>query len=871
MGITVRLSSYFAAILAIFALMGGAAVIATSSINARISDIYQHPFAVSGAILEVQGDIRQLRLVMIDIAEARSASTVERSAVQAATLDRRIRSNLDTVAKYFLGSPALVATVAEEYRSWSRLREAIVEAGLSGDRARSTALIFGSDAMNFEKLDDAISEVVRFARRKAAEFSEEGDRAAGMVRDFLAVGFVAALMLGTTLAWRSTVEIARPLSSLARFMERAARDEENGAVPHIERSDELGSMARAVAVFMEHIRQRRRAERALTDALTDVENAAAVAKRSERDYRSLLESVTDYAIFRLDADGIVVSWNAGAQEVAGYTSNEIIGQHYSCFFTNEDRSSGLPDRILSAAKAEGRFEGEGWRTRRDGSRFWAGVVVNAIHDENGTLVGFAKVSRDITERRQAQKALRDARDELETRVAKRTRELESANLALLERERFAEMVLNSMGSEIAIIDESGVILKTNNRWSAFGERNGASPDFKWIGSNYFDVCRMSEASGDTDSGQVLVGLIDLLNGRREDFNFAYSCSSPDESRWFILRARPLIVSGRVLAVITHENVTELKKTQEAIRVSEQRMRLIADNLPGMLAMWDRDQRCAFANKAFEVWFGLSPERMIGRTAREVLGDEVYARSEAHIMGALSGKPQYFEQTLRIADGSVRQAQTAYIPDIDGDDVRGFFVLGSDVTDLRAAINAASEATAKLEEANRRLDELSRTDALLGISNRRDFDERLPAEWARAARARQPLSMLMMDVDYFKAFNDLHGHQAGDDCLRAVAFAVRGVTKRATDLLARYGGEEIVLVLPNTPVDGAAKVATEIHAAVAAASLAHGGSPVDRKVTLSIGLAGVVPDHERTADTLVAMADAALYQAKRSGRNRTCSV
>jgi PAS domain S-box-containing protein len=126
-------------------------------------------------------------------------------------------------------------------------------------------------------------------------------------------------------------------------------------------------------------------------------------------YRLLIEAVTDYAIYMLDRSGIVTSWNPGAQRFKGYTATEIIGQHFSRFYTEEDRKAGLPARALETAARDGKFEAEGWRVRKDGSRLWAHVVIDAI-SRDGKIVGFAKITRDITERREAQEKLEKARE-----------------------------------------------------------------------------------------------------------------------------------------------------------------------------------------------------------------------------------------------------------------------------------------------------------------------------------------------------------------------------------------------------------------------------------------------------------------------------
>jgi PAS domain S-box-containing protein len=131
-------------------------------------------------------------------------------------------------------------------------------------------------------------------------------------------------------------------------------------------------------------------------------------RSSERQFRLLVDGIRDYAVYMLDPSGVVSSWNAGAQRIKGYSAEEIIGHHFSRFYTENDRAAGAPVRTLVTAASEGRFEAEGWRVRKDGSSFWASVVVDRIQDENGKLLGFAKITRDITERREAQLALQEA-------------------------------------------------------------------------------------------------------------------------------------------------------------------------------------------------------------------------------------------------------------------------------------------------------------------------------------------------------------------------------------------------------------------------------------------------------------------------------
>jgi hemerythrin len=189
-----------------------------------------------------------------------------------------------------------------------------------------------------------------------------------------------------------------------------------------------------------------------------------------------------------------------------------------------------------------------------------------------------------------------------------------------------------------------------------------------------------------------------------------------------------------------------------------------------------------------------------------------------------------------------------------------------VAERTAALQRVNEA---LVVANQKLEVYSQTDGLLRIANRKYFDSRLNDEWNRAIREQYPIGLLMIDVDFFKNYNDHYGHLAGDACLQAIARAASSKMVRAIDLLARYGGEEFVVMLPNTDMDGAHKVALSICESVSRLQITHAASSVADHVTVSVGVASILPDRQSTADEAVAAADQALYAAKQQGRNRVC--
>jgi diguanylate cyclase (GGDEF)-like protein len=171
-----------------------------------------------------------------------------------------------------------------------------------------------------------------------------------------------------------------------------------------------------------------------------------------------------------------------------------------------------------------------------------------------------------------------------------------------------------------------------------------------------------------------------------------------------------------------------------------------------------------------------------------------------------------------------------------------------------------------KKAQTELERLAAADGLTGIANRRSFDEKLAREWSRASRDDLPLTLIMIDVDHFKLFNDKYGHHTGDDCLRKIANVLAQAVFRPFDLVARYGGEEFAVILPVIDMEGAYTVASRIREGLARLAIPHNASELG-VVTLSIGIASMVPHKGMAANTLVEMADSALYEAKHAGRNR----
>lgn len=329
-------------------------------------------------------------------------------------------------------------------------------------------------------------------------------------------------------------------------------------------------------------------------------------------------------------------------------------------------------------------------------------------------------------------------------------------------------------------------------------------------------------------------------------------------RWVSGDARPQrLESGAILCHGYAQDITSEKQQALKLQETERLLRRLMNEMPMGLCLVDGHGSLYLCNRRFQQYFGCSQDS--GLTLERWWQEEF-------------PEPGYRQNVIDTWNADLAQAR-ARAGEIPRRDWRVTLRDGSERTMAIGGLVVGDHIMLTFEDRTEQLahSELLRkmayVDGLTGIANRRRFDETLQLEWRRCEHDKQPLSLLMIDIDHFKAYNDLYGHQKGDECLQAVAKVLRDGLGRSHDLTARYGGEEFVCLLPECNLEGARSVAQRQARAVQMLGLEHRASAVADLVTVSIGVASLVPEPDNPAAMLLARADAHLYRAKQAGRNR----
>ncbi len=572
--------------------------------------------------------------------------------------------------------------------------------------------------------------------------------------------------------------------------------------------------------------------------------------------QAILDSA-DFTIISTNVDGLIQTCNAGALGALGYTADEVIGRLTPIAFHDPDEVArrarslslelGRPieagfEAFVARARLGIPDEGEWTYVRKDGSRFPVRLSVTALYGDDGQINGFLGIGKDITAQKEAEKALRESE------------------------ERFRAFMDNS--PVVAFIkDDAGRYLYVNKP----AERRFNIPLDHWIGRTDHELWPQEIADP-----LRLQDLVILHEGKAASRLEKYPADETGEglSYWMSYKF-PLTGGGgqRLLAGMALD-VTQQKLVEQAMQQNEERLALVLHGAD--LGMWDWD--VPTGHVIFnERWAHMLGYRLVEiapsiTTWESLVHPDDLPRLRVVLTAHLEGRTPFYETEYRLRHKSgswiwVMDRGKVIRRSADGKPLRACGTQ-MDLTDrkryedqIAEQSRKLEETNAKLEEANQKLAALAGTDELTGLTNRRGFEEHLLRELDRAARRRAPLSLLLLDVDWFKNYNDEFGHLAGDDVLQQLAVLLRSQA-RSTDIVSRFGGEEFAVILPDTPGEGALVLAERFRETIEAAPWPGRG------VTASFGISTWNPAlSPRDGRALLNTADRALYASKGNGRNR----
>jgi diguanylate cyclase (GGDEF)-like protein/PAS domain S-box-containing protein len=561
----------------------------------------------------------------------------------------------------------------------------------------------------------------------------------------------------------------------------------------------------------------------ITD-VTAMAEAARVLRDSEARYRSLVEDQSDL-VFLATTEGEILYVNSACVSFFRRRAEELIGMNLLDFVPEKHRA-GTVEHLRRVCATREKVESANQIVTPDGARRWFSWTNRALVDSDGEISAIHSVGRDIQTHIDAERRLQESEA------------------------RYRFLAENS----------TDMILLVGHD----GKRLYASPaSRRLLGYEPDEAIALSlkESIHPDDAPRVLP----ILAAQPTDTLLTYRLRRKDGGYvWVETTGKTVDLANgeRQRLIIVRDNEKRVA-AEEALKASEARYRLLADNSSDVVMALDRNLVRTYVSPASLEMFGYPPEELVGSRTGEAAHPDDAGRFRENLQSLLDGRVDKHIglSRRRHRDGRWIWTETCYraVRDPTTGAVSGIVASVRDIS-ARKAIED------QLAEANARLAILSAQDGLTGLANRRIFDEAFAREYRRAMRDQCCLALIMIDVDRFKAFNDLYGHPAGDECLRRVAEAIAGSIRRPGDVAARYGGEEFAIVLPDTDEAGALVIATRMRHAVLEMAIPHSGSE-SGVVTICGGVAAARPHQsEDAAGLLLREADRALYLAKNGGRN-----
>lgn len=525
-------------------------------------------------------------------------------------------------------------------------------------------------------------------------------------------------------------------------------------------------------------------------------------------------------MFLVDLDGTIIVVNPAALAMLGYEEHELHAKTYLQITHPSDRSKGklLMERLVKGEIDN--FQMHKSYLKKSGDTVTTMLSVSLVHDELGNPRYYIAQLMDISEKTTAQSEVKQLTKHIST-------------------------ILDSILDAFFSIDNQYRFIYTNAAAQKLFKRS----ESELIGQNIWEI--LPWIKGTITQQEYVLAMENREQRLYEQF-------IPQLNHWFEANVYP----SEFGLSVHFRQITERKRTADKLLESEKSFRMLAENTSDMISKHNLDGLYTYVSPACYALLGYRDIELIGKSPfllyhpddkermldnQRQIYDHVDENTISYRIKRKDGVYRWFESTARVVLH-------------DGDRTQTIVSVSRDITPRK-------EIELKMLEQYQIMHALSHVDELTTIANRRSFDEIWNNEWEDAHRHHMPVTLMIGDIDNFKAYNDTFGHQKGDECLKQIAAAMRSALKRPLDIVTRYGGEEFGIILPQTSKERATTIARRLLEAVAQLKIPHSDKSGSTYVTISLGSATWEPDSPLSQNELFALADRALYQAKHEGKNR----